>query len=98
MQPIRCFHVNKPPILSFFLTFPDQGQGGAQGLEDGLVLGLVLHGCTSKMEIPQRLALYEKIRRNRAASIQVMSNFGLDEGVKMELEEFMDDGEKVPST
>lgn len=56
----------------------------------------MLHGCTSKTEIPERLALYEKIRRNRAASIQVMSNFGLDEGVKMELEEFME-GEKVPS-
>ncbi|CAG8954037.1 hypothetical protein HYFRA_00009137 [Hymenoscyphus fraxineus] len=76
---------------------PNLGQGGAQGIEDGLVLGLVLHGCTAKSEISERLALYEKIRRNRAASIQVLSNFGLDETSTTGLEEYME-GEKIPST
>ncbi|CAG8979137.1 hypothetical protein HYALB_00000270 [Hymenoscyphus albidus] len=76
---------------------PNLGQGGAQGIEDGLVLGLVLHGCTAKSKISERLALYEKIRRNRAASIQVLSNFGLDETSTTGLEEYME-GEKIPST
>jgi len=58
---------------------PHYAQGGAQGIEDGLALGLVMHGVTDASQIEERLVIYEKIRRNRAASIQVLSNFGYDE-------------------
>jgi hypothetical protein len=64
-------------------------------MEDGLALGLVLHGATPA-QIPQRLAIYERVRRNRAASIQILSHFGYDEAVPDELVDFME-GQPVPS-
>lgn len=73
----------------------DHGQGGAQGIEDGLALGLVMNGVTDASQIEERLALYEKIRRNRASSIQVLSNFPYDESPPPELAEFLE-GQPVP--
>lgn len=49
----------------------------------------------SSSQISERLAAYESIRRNRAAAIQVMSNYGMDEVKPKEMEEFME-GETVP--
>jgi salicylate hydroxylase len=66
-------------------------------MEDGLALGLVLHGATDASQIEERLAIYENIRRNRAASIQILSNFGYDEAVPDELVDFLE-GRLVPST
>jgi salicylate hydroxylase len=43
-----------------------------------VALGLVFCGI-GKKEVPERLELYEKIRRNRASLIQVFSNAGQDE-------------------
>ncbi|KAI1840241.1 hypothetical protein JX265_013033 [Neoarthrinium moseri] len=57
---------------------PHQGQGGAQGIEDGVVLGMVLSGA-SHQNIMARLSLYEAIRRDRASLLQVFSNAGQDE-------------------
>jgi hypothetical protein len=56
----------------------DQGQGGDQGME-GLALRLSIHVVTHPSPIEGGLALYKKIRRGRAASIQVTSSFGIDE-------------------
>ncbi|KAK4170504.1 putative salicylate hydroxylase [Cladorrhinum sp. PSN259] len=77
---------------------PHQGQGGAQGIEDGCALGIALHGVCSSEEIPQRLALYEKIRRNRAAAIQILSNVGQDQThlISEELTKYFPEGQ-VPS-
>lgn len=66
------------------------------GIEDGLAIGLVLHGVTDISQIEERLVIYEKIRRNRAASIQILSNFGLDEAVPKELTDFLE-GQPPPS-
>jgi salicylate hydroxylase len=60
------------------LTIKDQGQGGAQCIEDSVALGLVFCGAR-KEEVNTRLRLYEKIRRNRASLMQVFSNAGQDE-------------------
>ncbi|KAK3380837.1 FAD/NAD(P)-binding domain-containing protein [Podospora didyma] len=79
---------------------PHHAQGGAQAIEDGLAIGLVLHGATKASfdaEIEERLAVYEKIRRNRASAIQVMSNFGFDEKAPDELTEYLE-GMPVPKT
>lgn len=65
-------------------------------MEDGLALGLAMYGVTKKEQIEERLALYEKIRRNRAASIQIMSNFGADEETPAELAGFLE-GNPMPS-
>ena len=74
----------------------DHGQGGAQGIEDGLALGLAFCGVTNPSQIEERLEIYEKIRRNRASSIQILSNFGYDEAVPEELHSFLD-GRTMPS-
>jgi salicylate hydroxylase len=76
----------------------DQGQGGAQGMEDGLVLGIVLHGATTPEEVEKRLQLYVDVRRNRASSIQILSNVGQDQShmVRQELLQFMKE-EEIPS-
>ena len=58
-----------------------------------------MHGATAKSQIKERLALYERIRRNRASSIQVLSNFGFDETAAPEVAEFLKaEGEPMPST
>jgi len=61
-----------------------------------LAIGLVLHGATDASQIEERLAIYEKTRRNRTACIQIMSNFGFDETVPDELVDFLE-GQPAPS-
>lgn len=61
---------------------PHQGQGGAQGIEDGIALGISLSGATSE-DIQERLAIFEKARRHRASAIQVMSNAGVDQAERV---------------
>ncbi len=74
----------------------DHGQGGAQGIEDGLAVGLVLAGVEDPSQIEERLAAYEKAWRNRAASIQILSNVGFDEAAPPELSGFLE-GQPIPS-
>ncbi|KAH8891202.1 salicylate hydroxylase [Thozetella sp. PMI_491] len=52
---------------------PHLGQGGAQSIEDGTALGIVFSGATPE-EVPERLKLYETVRRNRASLVQLMSS------------------------
>jgi salicylate hydroxylase len=83
-------------LSSLLIPKIDHGQGGAQGLEDGLAIGLVLHGADTS-QIIERLAIYEKVRRNRAASIQILSNVAFDDKVvPEELASFLE-GRPVPS-
>lgn len=59
---------------------PHQGQGGAQGIEDGVAIGIVLSGATTVPgDIQARLRAYEAIRKNRASVMQIFSNAGQDE-------------------
>ncbi|OBT55583.1 hypothetical protein VE04_03595 [Pseudogymnoascus sp. 24MN13] len=75
---------------------PHQGQGGAQAIEDGLALGLLLTGATPET-VQSRLALYEGLRLNRASAIQHFSNAGQDEPEKIReaAGKYMD-ADKVP--
>lgn len=45
------------------------GQGAAQAIEDGCALGVVLPADTSPKEIPERLELWERCRKDRAYRI-----------------------------
>ncbi len=67
------------------------GQGGAQGMEDAVALGIVLDGVSKPEEIEERLSLYQKIRRNRASAIQILSNAGIDQShlVYEDLKEYL---------
>lgn len=74
----------------------DFAQGAAQGIEDGVALGLVMYGVTSHSQIEQRLEVYEQIRHSRASSIQLLSSAGLDQGLAHEdVEQYME-GNPVP--
>ena len=61
---------NLPYII---ITRTDQGQGGGIAIEDSATLTVVLPLGTKPEEIPERLALYEKIRYERANNIQEYS-------------------------
>ena len=70
---------------------PDQGQGGAQAIEDAAAMGTLLanippNNLDSKAIIEQRLHMYQEVRRRRAAAIQIFSNSGQDEAEKVEQE------------
>lgn len=65
-------------------------------MEDGLAIGLVLCGLADRSQIEERLAIYEKVRRNRASSIQMLSNFGFDEAVDGGVADYLE-GTAVPS-
>ena len=102
MPLTRCFHVS----LGFYRTShlpdsnpgKDQGQGGAQAIEDAGALSVLFSNLPSKDIIRDRLHLYQDARKNRAASIQVLSNAGQDEAAKVEAEarKYME-GRPVPS-
>lgn len=99
--PIATWHKGRLVVAgdAAHPMLPHHGQGGAQGIEDGLALGLVMNGVTQPSQIEERLALYEKVRRNRASSIQVLSNFGYDEEAPPELAEFLEaEGQPIPKS
>ena len=90
MPLTQCFHVS----LSFYRTSnlpnsdpgKDQGQGGGQAIEDAGALSVLFSNLSSKDLIRDRLHIYQDVRKNRAASIQVLSNAGQDEAAKIEAE------------
>ena len=49
---------------------PHQGQGGGIAIEDAAALSVVLPRDTPKEEVPERLRLYQAIRKERADRIQ----------------------------
>jgi hypothetical protein len=53
--------------------YKDQGQGAGQAIEDGVSLSVVLSRGILPEEVPERLKLYEKIRYERAHTIQDFS-------------------------
>ena len=63
-----------------------------------MTLGIVMHGATDASDIEARLAMYEKVRRNRASAIQTLSNIGQDQVqmISRQLAEYMAP-EQVPS-
>jgi len=63
------------------------------GLEDGIVLGMVLSDARTPEDIEEALDLYETIRRGRASAIQILSNVGQDQShlVREELSQYMEE-------
>lgn len=48
----------------------DQGQGGGMAMEDAASIGVVLPLGTRPEEVPERLQLYQEIRKTRADRLQ----------------------------
>lgn len=76
----------------------DQGQGAAQGIEDGLVLGVTMLGAQSRSDIADRFSIYQDVRQNRASVIQILSNIGQDQAkqLKNEVLPYLEE-DKIPS-
>ncbi|KAK3938757.1 hypothetical protein QBC46DRAFT_291915 [Diplogelasinospora grovesii] len=52
---------------------PHRAEGASQAIEDAVSLGTVFHFGTPAEAVPERLALYEKCRKERASKIQEAS-------------------------
>ncbi|KHN94840.1 Aromatic-ring hydroxylase-like protein [Metarhizium album ARSEF 1941] len=74
---------------------PLQGQGAAQGLEDGLALGIILCGAKMPSDIERRLEIYYATRHRRTSVIQILSNVSSDQTslVSDELRHYMREDE-----
>jgi len=71
MLRILFFHVSTPfNVVDNSNTIIDQGQGGGVAIEDAATLAVVLPLGTTPEEIPERLQLYQDIRKKRASTIQ----------------------------
>ncbi|PLB34866.1 FAD binding domain-containing protein [Aspergillus candidus] len=71
---------------------PFLAQGGAQGIEDAVALGVVLQGATTRDDIQKRLQIYQEVRMKRASIIQILSNMGADHSVSVEdLKEYLNE-------
>ena len=82
---------DRPPLARFHSKFlvllgdaahpmwTSQGQGAAQSIEDAAVLGVLLSDVHSRSVIPQRLALYSKLRVRRAGLAQLLSRISPSE-------------------
>lgn len=80
----------------------DQGQGGAQAIEDAAALGEVFAGLPTdppRDEIRRRLELFEKIRLKRVSAMQMLSLAGQDQAfrVREQAQQYMPDGVSVPT-
>ncbi|KAH6618439.1 hypothetical protein C7974DRAFT_474297 [Boeremia exigua] len=82
------------PLLTTSLTaISDQGQGGAQALEDAATLGTLFPADTSTEQIGERLKTYNSIRYEQAVTILFMSRVGDEhrEAVMKDLKQFIPD-------
>ncbi|RPB23406.1 FAD/NAD(P)-binding domain-containing protein [Terfezia boudieri ATCC MYA-4762] len=85
-KPLKTWHKGKCVLIgdAAHPMLPHQGQAGAQALEDGAALAVMLSQLHSSDEIPRRLELFEKVRINRASALQIFSNVGQDQGERMQ--------------
>lgn len=94
--------------IFMYLYHVDQGQGGAQSIEDGAAIGVMFSrlpqiskDCQADLdaEIARRLSAFEHVRKARASIMQIYSNAGQDEAEKIrdEAVRFLGPGVKVPS-
>lgn len=86
----------------------DQGQGGAQAIEDGAALGAIFNPSLwpsdtsfadpSLPTLTHSLELFESVRKNRASVMQILSSVGQDEAalVHDKAKTFMENGQEVP--
>lgn len=54
------------------------GQGAAQAVEDGAVLGVLLNESVTPEKVASRLSVWDELRRSRSGLIQLMCRVGPD--------------------
>lgn len=77
---------------------PFGGQGANQAIEDAGALSALLKGIKSAAEVPDRLVLFEQVRRLRASRIQILSKtrLGKEREVEAELRQYADPPDAGP--
>ncbi|KAH0566251.1 hypothetical protein GP486_000349 [Trichoglossum hirsutum] len=87
--PLRTWHTERLLFIGDaahpMLPHADQGQAGAQAIEDACALGLLLEGIESA-DVNSRLKLFEKVRIGRAGAVQIFSRYGQDQADKVKQE------------
>ncbi|KAK2871696.1 hypothetical protein FQN49_002927 [Arthroderma sp. PD_2] len=101
-QPLSNWTKAKGVILgdAAHSMYPTTGQGGCQSIEDAGALGVLLGDLTSLSEIPDRLALFDRLRRTRASTMQAMSStvFGSEQNVHRRMWKYLPSGGPFRST
>lgn len=96
-----CAHLGKIADIVEFQMLPFGGQGANQAIEDGAALGRLFPDFDSQeqFDIEARLAMFEKLRKNRASRVQILSSVraGLEKQVEGQVSRYSEDGIKVPS-
>lgn len=79
---------------------PFGGQGANQAIEDAGALGSVLDHLQDASVLPERLAIFQQIRLNRASMIQILSSVrvGREQEIQDKLTKFALPGQKVPGS
>lgn len=81
---------------------PFGGQGANQAIEDGAALGRLFQGFDSQkpIDVEARLDMFEKLRKNRASRVQILSSvrMGLEKQVEDQVGLYAEEGIKVPSS
>lgn len=108
MPHILCFHVRRCEFRIFGTETDgilDQGQAGAQAVEDSVALGITLSGLTKQKLLAdpkllsQRLDIFQNVRKNRAGAMQIFSNAGQDQakGIAAAVKPYLEADVKIPS-
>ncbi|KAL9032627.1 MAG: hypothetical protein Q9214_007887 [Letrouitia sp. 1 TL-2023] len=79
---------------------PFGGQAANQAIEDGGALGMLLMDAENDAEIPQRLHVFENLKKNRTSIIQILSSvrIGRENEVEQKLRPFVQsesEGKKI---
>lgn len=61
------------PRVNAMLISEDQGQGGAQSIEDGAALGAIFAPDTTPAQVPQLLEVYNRTRYDHSITVMIMS-------------------------
>jgi salicylate hydroxylase len=79
-QPCKTFRTTVHKVCQAN-TIQDMGQGGAMAIEDAVSVAVLLPLGTTKQQVPERLRLYEKCRKERNETVLMYTRMnGRDEG------------------
>ncbi|KAF8856362.1 FAD/NAD(P)-binding domain-containing protein [Acephala macrosclerotiorum] len=85
-SPISPWYLSKLVLIgdAAHPMLPLQGQAGAQAIEDGAALAIMVSDLTkpklqaSPALLSERLEMFQEVRMNRVSAMQIFSNFGQD--------------------
>ncbi|KAL8677477.1 MAG: hypothetical protein Q9186_006093 [Xanthomendoza sp. 1 TL-2023] len=91
-QPLPTWHNGRIVLIgdAAHPMLPFGGQGSNQAMEDAAALGHLLTNVTDPAAIEKRLWLFEKVRKNRATRVQILSKarVGREKEVEEELKAY----------